>query len=234
MNPINYPWWLASRAAGITAYLLLSLSVCGGLVMALKLAPPRLRAVVRVAHERIALLALGFIAVHGLLLLGDTWLKASLADIVIPFHSQYRPLWTGLGILAFYSAAGLSLTYYLRRRLGARRWRKAHRFIPVAWALAAVHVAGAGTDAVSLWLQVPLALSAALVMALLAERWLGKRRTARPAAGRRAAPERGPAPRVEPAPSPEPGRGPAAAPPAVPLWSRAGSPTADRVGSPRG
>ena len=135
MRSLDYSWWLASRAAGITAYLLLSLSVTGGLVMALRIAPPRLRAAVRVAHERIALLALGSIAVHGLLLLGDSWLKASVVNVLVPFTMPYRPFWTGLGILAAYGAAGLALTFYVRRRLGARRWRAAHRFIPVAWAL---------------------------------------------------------------------------------------------------
>ena len=124
-------------------------------------------------------------------------------------------------MLAAYLAAGLSLTYYARRRLGARRWRQAHRFIPVAWALAAVHVAGAGTDAVSLWLQVPLALSAALVLALLAERLLGARRQR----GRRRRARAASEPRARsPAPPPDPARGPAAAPAPAPLWSRIGSP----------
>jgi hypothetical protein len=55
----------------------------------------------------------------------------------------------------------------------ARRWRTAHRLVPVAWAIAAVHVIGAGTDAGSLWLQVPLALTVALVLTLLGRRLLG-------------------------------------------------------------
>ena len=67
--------------------------------------------------------------------------------------------------------AVLSLTYYLRRRIGARRWRLAHRLIPIAWALAAVHVIGAGTDAVSLWLDIPVALT----LVLLAERQVVRR-----------------------------------------------------------
>lgn len=36
MNALAYPFWLASRAAGITAYLLLSLSVTIGLLLALR------------------------------------------------------------------------------------------------------------------------------------------------------------------------------------------------------
>jgi sulfoxide reductase heme-binding subunit YedZ len=154
VSPLDYPFWLASRSAGVVAYLLLSGSVILGLAMATRLVPAR---DLRVLHERIALLALGAVAAHGLLLLPDGWLHPGLTQILIPFTNGYRPLWTGLGILAAYGAAGLSLTYYARRRLGHRRWRAAHRFIPIAWALAAAHVIGAGTDAVSLWLQVILA-----------------------------------------------------------------------------
>jgi methionine sulfoxide reductase heme-binding subunit len=179
-DPLDYPFWLASRSAGVVAYLLLSGSVVLGLVMAARLVPVKARADLRVLHERIALLALGAVGAHGLLLLPDGWLRPGLHELLIPFTASYRPVWTGLGICAAYLAAGLSLSYYLRRRLGARRWRNAHRLIPVAWALAAVHVIGAGTDVVSLWLQVVLAITIAAVLVLLAQRWwLG--RTARPA-----------------------------------------------------
>jgi len=172
---LDHGWWLASRSAGIVAYLLLSASVLLGLAMALKLAPARYTALLRTAHERIALIALGAIAAHGLLLLGDGFLRPTIGNILVPFTIAYRPVWTGIGILAGYLTAGLSLTYYARRRIGARRWRTAHRLIPVAWAMAAVHVIGAGTDAGSLWLQVPIALTMALVLTLLGQRLLGGR-----------------------------------------------------------
>jgi methionine sulfoxide reductase heme-binding subunit len=172
---LDHGWWLASRSAGVVAYLLLSASVVLGLAMALRLAPPRLAPTVRVVHERIALVALGAVAAHGLLLLGDGFLRPRLTDVLIPFAIGYRPAWTGIGILAGYLAAGLSLTYYARRRIGARRWRAAHRLIPVAWAMAAVHVLGAGTDAGSLWLQVPLALTMSAVLTLLGHRVLAGR-----------------------------------------------------------
>jgi sulfoxide reductase heme-binding subunit YedZ len=212
-DPLDYGWWLASRSAGIVAYLLLSAAVLAGLAMALRLGPPKLRRSLRAMHEQLALLALGATAAHGLLLLADPWLKPGLAGLLVPFASSYRPVWTGLGVLAAYLAAALSLTYYVRGRLGARRWRRAHRLIPIAWALAAVHVVGAGTDAVSLWLQVPVALTAALVLALLGERVLGTRRPRARAA------------EVPPAPAPaaaaEAPALPATASPPAPLWSKA-------------
>ena len=115
---------------------------------------------------------MGAVAAHGLLLLGDSFLRPGLSGILVPFAMDYRPVWTGIGILAGYLAAGLSLSYYARQRLGARRWRTAHRLIPVAWAMAAVHVIGAGSDAGSLWLQVPLALTMAVVLTLVGRRVL--------------------------------------------------------------
>jgi sulfoxide reductase heme-binding subunit YedZ len=166
VSPLDYPFWLASRSAGVVAYILLSASVILGLAHTTRLAR------VRGLHERVALLALGAIAAHGLLLLPDGWLRPALSEVLIPFTTGYRPLWTGLGILAAYGAAGLSLTYYARRRLGHRRWRAAHRFIPIAWALAAAHVIGAGTDAVSLWLQVILAATIAAIVVLGVQRGL--------------------------------------------------------------
>jgi sulfoxide reductase heme-binding subunit YedZ len=175
VNAVDHGWWLASRSAGIVAYLLLSASVVLGLGMAVRLAPPRYRPELRALHERIALISLGAVAAHGLLLLGDGWLRPGLTGVLVPFTMDYRPVWTGLGILAGYLTAGLSLSYYARQRIGARRWRSAHRLIPVAWAMAAVHVIGAGTDAGSLWLQAPIALTTALVLTLLGQRLLHDR-----------------------------------------------------------
>lgn len=213
-DPLDSIWWLASRSAGIVAYLLLSAAVLGGLLMALKAGSPRFRRWLRGLHEPLALVALAATALHGLLLLGDPWLRSGLSGVLVPFASSYRPVWTGLGVIAAYIAAALSLTYYARRRLGTRRWRRAHRFIPVAWLLAAVHVIGAGTDAGSRWLQVPVALTAALALALLADRWIRARR-ARPAARRAPAP-----PAALEAPALPAFRPPVDGPPA-PLWSRA-------------
>jgi sulfoxide reductase heme-binding subunit YedZ len=193
-DPLDYPFWLASRSAGVVAYVLLSTSVVLGLVMATRLAPVASRAGVRVLHERVALLALGALAAHGLLLLPDRWLHPGLSELLIPFASSYRPFWTGLGICAGYGAAALSLTYYARRRLGTRRWRTAHRFIPVAWALAALHVIGGGTDAVSLWLEAVLALTIAAVVVLLAQRRRLGRARRPPAPAAPAAPPEEPQP----------------------------------------
>ena len=75
------------------------------------------------------------VALHGLSLLGDSFLRPGIAGIAIPFATSYRPLWTGLGIVAGYGLAALGLSYYARARIGVARWRKLHTFTAVFWIL---------------------------------------------------------------------------------------------------
>lgn len=153
-EPINYLWWLVSRASGIIALLLISLSVLMGLAMATKLLRrSELKRGVARLHEHVALTTLLAIGAHGLSLLGDHWLKPGWGGITLPFAMSYRPQFTGIGIIGGYLALLLGPTFYLRRRIGARRWRKLHSLIVIAWLTSAVHTLGAGSDARKLWLQ---------------------------------------------------------------------------------
>jgi sulfoxide reductase heme-binding subunit YedZ len=175
-DPAKYVWWLASRSAGIVALILVSASVLIGLTMASKLIRRRgaARALLRV-HEQTALAGLGALAVHGLTLLGDDWLRPGLSGVAVPFAMSYRPFYTGLGIVAAYLAALLGLSFYARKRIGARLWRKAHRATVLVWALGVIHALGAGTDAGSVWLRAIVLAPLPPIAALFAYRWLGGR-----------------------------------------------------------
>jgi methionine sulfoxide reductase heme-binding subunit len=171
-DPANYPWWLASRAAGIVAFLLITTAVLLGLFMASNVSRrPGLKRNLLKVHEQVALTALVAIGAHGVLLLGDVWLRPGITGISIPFTIAYRPVWTGLGILAGYLALVLGPTYYLRRRIGARRWRQIHRATVVVFALAVAHSLGSGTDGASLWFRSMAIASAVAVAILLAIRY---------------------------------------------------------------
>jgi methionine sulfoxide reductase heme-binding subunit len=146
-SPSNYVWWLAGRSAGIVAMLLVTASVLLGLAMAAKLIPLRRRRDAGKVHEHLALLSLGAIGAHGALLAADPWLKAGWSGIFVPFAVGYRPFWTGLGIIGGYLAAILGLSFYLRRRIGARLWRRMHRLTVAVYLLGVAHMLGAGTDA---------------------------------------------------------------------------------------
>jgi sulfoxide reductase heme-binding subunit YedZ len=154
MVPFSNLWWLVSRASGIVALVLISLTVIMGLAMAARIiVRPGAKRTVAKLHEHIALTALLALGAHGLALLGDHWLKPGLTGITVPFALAYRPQFTGLGIIGGYLALLLGPSFYLRRRIGARRWRRIHTLIIVSWVLSVVHTLGTGSDAQHVWLR---------------------------------------------------------------------------------
>lgn len=179
-DPANYPWWLASRAAGIVAFVLITTAVLLGLFMASSIyRRPGLKRNLVKLHEQVALTALVAVGAHGVLLLGDAYLRPGLSGIAIPFTIAYRPVWVGLGILAGYLALILGPTYYLRRRIGTKRWRLIHRATVVVFVLAVAHSLGSGTDGASLWFRTLAIASATAVVVLFAIRY--RRKAPRPA-----------------------------------------------------
>ena len=162
-------FWLTSRAAGIVALILSSVSVCVGLLMGgrLRTRGPELR----VAHEALTLATLAALAVHGLTLLGDGYLHPSFADVAVPFVSSYETFWTSAGIVAFWALALLGLSYYFRARIGVQRWKRLHRLVALAWVLGLVHSLGEGTDAGQTWFLAMTAIVTVPALVLLCVRW---------------------------------------------------------------
>lgn len=165
-------FWITSRAAGIVAVVLASLAVSLGLTMSTKLLRRRGPDLLAI-HEMLSLSTLVAIAVHGLTLLGDSYLHPSLADIAVPFVGAYKTLWTSLGIIGGWGLALVGLSFYVRRHIGAARWRALHRLTALMWLAGLVHALGEGTDAGQLWFEAMMAIPAVL---LLAARWLGGRK----------------------------------------------------------
>jgi sulfoxide reductase heme-binding subunit YedZ len=150
----THGWWLASRASGLVALVLVTISVGLGLMMAGKvMRRPGLSRKLLAIHEHTALAGIIAIAVHGITLLGDPWLNPGVAGVTVPFTMGFRPLWTGLGVIGGYLAAILGLSFYARKRIGARLWRKAHRATIAVYLLGLVHAFGAGTDASAVWFR---------------------------------------------------------------------------------
>lgn len=180
-DPTPYLWWLAGRASGIVALALVTVAVLLGLTMSSRLLRrPGLGRTLLGLHEHVALVGLGAIAVHGLTLLADPWLKPGLAGVTVPLAIGYRPLYTGLGIVGGYLAALLGLSFYARKRIGARRWRRLHRATLLVWVLGAAHALGAGSDGATQWLRAFVLLPAIPIAYLATVRALsaGRRRAA--------------------------------------------------------
>ncbi len=158
-----HAWWLASRASGLVALAFVTFSAAMALAVSGRIIRrPGLAAL----HRQSAVIAIVAVAVHGITLLGDPWLDVGPTQIAAPFGFPYRPLWIGLGVVSGYLTALFGLSFFVRRRIGTRLWRHAHRLMIVAYALAVAHVLGAGTDGQTTWLRVWLALSIVLLAGL--------------------------------------------------------------------
>lgn len=150
----NWGWWLASRASGVVALVLVTISVGLGLMMASKLMRrPGFSRVMTSLHEQTALAGMFAITVHAVTLIGDPWLKPGVVGVLVPFVMDYRPFYTGLGVIAGLLALFLGLTFYARKDVGSKFWRKIHRATTLVYVLAVIHTIGAGTDVSALWMK---------------------------------------------------------------------------------
>lgn len=166
-DPTQHLFWLTSRALGIVAILLLSAAVGCGLALSGRMSHrPGGAARLKTLHEALSLTALGAIAGHGLALLGDRYLTPGVSGIAIPFSLGVREPWTGIGVISWWLAAALGLSFYARRWIGVSTWRKLHRWNLLAYALAVAHTIGSGTDSTTSWLLIGLALAVGPVIGI--------------------------------------------------------------------
>lgn len=168
--------WVTSRAAGVTALVALSLDVVFGLLVSTG-AADRLIARARSVevHRWLSTVALGLTAVHAASLLGDRVVRFDLLDLLVPFLSSYRSAAVALGVIAAYGALLVHMSFALRRRIGARTWRKLHYLSFLVFAAALAHGLLAGSDRSSRGLQALYLSSGAAVALLLLVRIVRRR-----------------------------------------------------------
>jgi len=165
--------WDVARAGGLMAYVLLTLSVALGLALSVRWQRPRWpRLITNEMHNFVAGLTLAFMALHGIGLLLDPFMRFGWAEVLIPLASHYRSLWMATGIVAFYLAVAVWISAYLRPRLGYALWRRLHAATFAVYALSTVHGLATGTDTRAPWALGLYAASLLLVGALLCYRLL--------------------------------------------------------------
>lgn len=178
------PWpWLASRAAGVTAYGALALDVTFGLFLSTGAADrwiARARSVD--VHRWLSSVTLLLVATHVLLLLGDGFVRFDVLDVAVPLLATYRPVPVALGVLAAYLAVVVHASFALRRHLGVRTWQRVHRLTFAVFLLATAHGVLAGSDAGVPWMRGIYLSAGAVTGGLLLHRVLIRRRSLRAAA----------------------------------------------------
>ena len=163
--------WIAARALGVTAYLLLGLQVATGLL----LSHPRNTASWRKTrqafpwHELLTVFTFAFLVLHIALLAVDPFAEVGWLGALVPGFSAYRPPAIAIGTVALYAMLFTAVTAKWTRLLPGGWWLKAHRFAAVTFLLAWVHSVLAGTDGGAL---TPLYLATGLPILMgIAHRW---------------------------------------------------------------
>jgi sulfoxide reductase heme-binding subunit YedZ len=167
-------FWILARTGGFTAYILLALSFVVGIVLKSRPFGNRLKpATVTDTHRTLAILGLGALAIHATALVFDATVAMPVSALFVPGLSPYRPLWVGIGVLAAELMIVIYASFSLRKRIGAKNWRRLHWATYLIFALATVHGLAAGTDsarswALALYLGAVAAVSAAATWRFLA------------------------------------------------------------------
>lgn len=155
LGPSPKAYWYLSRATAFVALGLLWLSMVFGLLISDKIARswPGAQAAFAL-HEYVSLLGLGFAAFHALVLLGDRYIGYELAQILVPFAAgTYRPFWVGVGQIGLYVWAIISLSFYIKKRIGQPAWKFIHFAAFFNFVVAILHGLTSGTDTSTAWAQ---------------------------------------------------------------------------------
>jgi hypothetical protein len=139
--------WYVNRAAGIVAWLLLSTSIIVGLCVSTRALGKKARPNwLTDLHRGLSGLAVAFVAVHIAGAVGDNYIHFGLADVLVPFHSAWRPLALAWGVVSLYLLAAIEASSLLRRHVPKRAWRLIHFGSFPLFLTATAHAFTAGTD----------------------------------------------------------------------------------------
>jgi len=147
--------WYTTRASGVVALVLLTASVCLGVLTTTRLTTRSLpRFAVGDLHGRISLVAMVFVLLHVATSVLDTYVSIGLVAALVPFTSAYKPLDVALGTVAFDLLLAVTVTSILRRFIDAKLWRGIHWLVYASWPIAFAHGLVIGTDMRFGWMQI--------------------------------------------------------------------------------
>jgi sulfoxide reductase heme-binding subunit YedZ len=168
--------WLAARATGIAALVLLTAQVFLGLMMSHPANSTIWRLSKRIFpwHENLLVFTLALLVMHVVGIILDPYAGVGIAGSFVPGLSSFRTAPVALGTLALYALLLTGLTARYTKLLPAGWWLKLHRISAVVLGLAWTHGLLAGTDSDAL--RPIYAISAGIVIAAAMHRYWVTRR----------------------------------------------------------
>ena len=168
--------WLAARACGLTALLLLTAQVLLGLILSHPTNQSTWKLSKRLFpwHENLFVFTVSFVAVHVVFLVLDPYAGVGIGGALVPGLSSYRTVPVAVGVVALYALIVTSLTARYPKRLPTGWWLKIHRFSVVVLAAAWLHGVLSGTDSQA-FLPVYIAIGVAVLAAAAYRYWIVRR-----------------------------------------------------------
>ncbi len=173
-------WWYIARASGLVAWWLLAFAVSWGVLYRSKLVAGRkVPKWLLATHRFTGGTAITFTGIHIGALVADSYVHFGLADLFVPYASDWKSGAVAWGIVAFWLLAAVQITSWLMQRLPRRLWLAVHLTSYPLFVSATMHAATAGTDAQNRLWMAAVALALVLTTFLVSFRILGDPRKTR-------------------------------------------------------
>jgi predicted ferric reductase len=172
--------WYLSRGSGIVAWVLAAVSIVIGMLFSGRAKRPT-PAWTLTIHRHASALTCTFTAVHVAVLMLDPWLKPTVAELLVPYMSRYRPGAVAFGQVAFYLLAVAQISGLLRTKLSRKTFRLIHLSAFPVFAAATIHFFEAGSDTDSVAVTAAIWAVVAVVCAATLARVVTDRTPRRPA-----------------------------------------------------
>lgn len=178
-------WWFLTRASGIVAWGLLTVTTLWGVALASRIPWIQGRAAaVTDLHRWLATLAVVATITHMAALVADSYVEFTLTDLFVPMASNWRRGAVAYGVVGWWLLVAIQVTSLLRQRINRKAWHLVHlTSYALCWTVT-VHGARAGTDASRGFYRVALILIVATTVAAATYRVVTRRalrRATRPA-----------------------------------------------------
>ena len=102
-------------------------------------------------HKTLAVTGLGTLALHGTALVLDSTVKVTPTALLVPGLVAYRPVPVAIGVVGGWLFALVTASFWLRKRIGVKNWRRLHWLTYALFLLATLHGVLAGTDTARPW-----------------------------------------------------------------------------------
>lgn len=164
----SWPWYLV-RGSGLVASVLLAILIVSGIGQVTGHVFRFLEPIIAWAtHRRLGLAFTVAVLIHIVSLLFDTYEKFTVTTLLVPFISNYRPLYVGLGILAFYALIAVIISSLFVADKYPKFWKLTHYLSYAVLGLVFLHALFAGTDTAGgvirlLWIAGGLGIAIAII-----------------------------------------------------------------------